>query len=41
MTRELKAENAELRGEVLELESELIGARLDNVYLDRELAGRY
>jgi hypothetical protein len=33
-------ENSELRREVLELESELVGARLDNVYLDKELAGR-
>ena len=33
-------ENSELRREILELESELVGARLDNVYLDKELAGR-
>jgi len=33
-------ENKRLRAELLELESEMIGARLDNVYLDKELAGR-
>eukprot|EP00092_Neocalanus_flemingeri_P004976 GFUD01005351.1.p1 GENE.GFUD01005351.1~~GFUD01005351.1.p1 ORF type:complete len:456 (+),score=112.49 GFUD01005351.1:100-1467(+) len=33
-------ENKRLRSELLELESEMIGARLDNVYLDKELAGR-
>ena len=37
----LREENAALREEVLALESELIGARLDNVYLDKELAGRW
>ena len=37
----LGAENYELRRELIDLESELIGARLDNVYLDKELAGRY
>ena len=26
--------------QVIELESEMVGARLDNVYLDKELAGR-
>ena len=36
----MQSKNEELRVEVLELESELIGARLDNVYLDKELAGR-
>lgn len=36
----LVTENTRLRGEVLELESEMVGARLDNVYLDKELAGR-
>ena len=36
----LVAENRRLRGEVIELESEMVGARLDNVYLDKELAGR-
>jgi len=38
--KSLQSKNEELRVEVLELESELIGARLDNVYLDKELAGR-
>ena len=36
----LICENERLRGEMIELESEMIGARLDNVYLDKELAGR-
>jgi len=36
----LLTENKRLRAELLELESEMIGARLDNVYLDKELAGR-
>jgi len=36
----LLKENKRLRGDLLELESEMIGARLDNVYLDKELAGR-
>jgi len=36
----LLTENKRLRAEMLELESEMIGARLDNVYLDKELAGR-
>ena len=36
----LASENSRLRGEVIELESEMVGARLDNVYLDKELAGR-
>jgi len=36
----LLAENKRLRAELLELESEMVGARLDNVYLDKELAGR-
>lgn len=36
----LVAENERLRTEVIELESEMVGARLDNVYLDKELAGR-
>jgi len=38
--KRLQLKNEELRVEVLELESELVGARLDNVYLDKELAGR-
>ena len=37
----LFAENAGLRREIFELESELVGARMDNVYVDKELAGRY
>ena len=36
----LVAENKRLRADVIELESEMVGARLDNVYLDKELAGR-
>jgi len=36
----LLLENKKLRAELLELESEMVGARLDNVYLDKELAGR-
>ena len=36
----LMADNKRLRAEVIELESEMVGARLDNVYLDKELAGR-
>ena len=36
----LASENSRLRSEVIELESEMVGARLDNVYLDKELAGR-
>jgi len=36
----LLVENKRLRADLLELESEMIGARLDNVYLDKELAGR-
>jgi len=36
----LLMENKRLRAELLELESEMVGARLDNVYLDKELAGR-
>lgn len=36
----LIAENERLRTDVIELESEMVGARLDNVYLDKELAGR-
>lgn len=36
----LLAENKRLRADVIELESEMVGARLDNVYLDKELAGR-
>jgi len=36
----LLLENKRLRAELLELESEMVGARLDNVYLDKELAGR-
>ena len=40
MCNRLVTENERLRGEVIELESEMIGARLDNVYLDKELAGR-
>ena len=38
--KSLLTENERLRTEVVELESEMIGARLDNVYLDKELAGR-
>jgi len=38
--RLLEGENTMLREELLELQSELVGARLDNVYLDKELAGR-
>jgi len=40
LSDKLKSENTQLRKEILDLESELIGARLDNVYLDKELAGR-
>lgn len=36
----LISENERLRTDVIELESEMVGARLDNVYLDKELAGR-
>ena len=36
----LLTENKRLRADVIELESEMVGARLDNVYLDKELAGR-
>ncbi len=37
---ELSEENFQLRKERAELESELVGARLDAKYLDKELAGR-
>ena len=36
----LERENCQLRKELVELESELVGARLDARYLDKELAGR-
>lgn len=35
-----EAQNQKLRRQVAELESELVGARLDAKYLDKELAGR-
>ena len=38
--RRLQDENASLRRNQVELESELVGARLDAKYLDKELAGR-
>ncbi len=38
--RRLERENAALRRQRVELESELVGARLDSKYLDKELAGR-
>jgi hypothetical protein len=38
--RRLEIENARLRLNQVELESELVGARLDSKYLDKELAGR-
>ena len=31
----LLSENERLRADVIELESEMVGARLDNVYLDK------
>lgn len=37
---QLEDENARLRRTQVELESELVGARLDSKYLDKELAGR-
>lgn len=40
ISERLFAENAGLRREIFELESELVGARMDNVYVDKELAGR-
>jgi len=40
MSERLFAENTGLRREIFELESELVGARMDNVYVDKELAGR-
>ena len=36
----LESENRELRKNRIEIESELVGARLDAKYLDKELAGR-
>ena len=36
----MRIENEDLKLELLDMESELVGARLDNVYLDKELAGR-
>ena len=36
----IESENASLRRTQVELESELVGARLDSKYLDKELAGR-
>jgi hypothetical protein len=36
----LENENRELRKNRIEIESELVGARLDAKYLDKELAGR-
>ena len=36
----LERDNGLMRKELIDLESEMIGARLDNVYLDKELAGR-
>ncbi len=38
--RRLERENGVLRRQRVELESELVGARLDSKYLDKELAGR-
>ena len=39
-SRTLEYENNNLKQQVAELESELVGARLDAKYLDKELAGR-
>merc|ERR1719189_1531173 len=36
----MDVENLKLKRQVAELESELVGARLDAKYLDKELAGR-
>ena len=36
----LEDENRDLRKNRIEIESELVGARLDAKYLDKELAGR-
>lgn len=36
----LEEENITMRRQRVELESELVGARLDAKYLDKELAGR-
>jgi len=36
----LEEENSVMRKQRVELESELVGARLDAKYLDKELAGR-
>ena len=38
--RRVEVENARLRLNMVDMESELVGARLDSKYLDKELAGR-
>ena len=39
--QELEKENEKLRTEIMNLHSEIYGARLAAKYLDKELAGRY